>query len=51
MNKEIRKLLDFSAKLSKNLAIKSCGAVSFFDTCQPRRPEAVLKMAKSAKVK
>jgi cyclic lactone autoinducer peptide len=51
MNKEIRKILDFSAKLSKNLAIKSCGAASFFDSHQPRRPEAVLKMAKSEKAR
>jgi cyclic lactone autoinducer peptide len=49
MNTISKKILDFSAKLSKTLAIKSCGAASLFDTYQPCRPESVLNLAHFAK--
>lgn len=51
MNKGSKRILDFSANLSKKLAIKSCGAASLFDSYQPRRPDAVSKLAISAKTK
>lgn len=47
MNTISKKLLGFSARLSKTLAIKSCGAASLFDTYQPIRPKSVLNLANS----
>lgn len=51
MNKAYKKVLEFSASLSKKLAVKSCGAASLFDTYQPRRPASVSKLAKTSKSK
>lgn len=51
MNKAAKKVLEFSANLSKKLAVKSCGAASLFDSYQPRRPDAVSKLAASTKTK
>lgn len=48
MNKVYKELLEFSANLSKKLAVKSCGAASLFDTYQPRRPDAVAKLAETS---
>lgn len=47
MKKTIKKVLKLSAKMSEKLAVKSCGATSFFDAYQPRVPEAVKKFYKS----
>lgn len=47
MKKAINSILVLSAKASKKMAVKSCGATSYFDTYQPVRPEAVTKLAKS----
>lgn len=51
MKKSIKKLLTLSSKLSKELAVRSCSAVSTFDTYQPVRPVAVSKLANSKKNK
>ena len=47
MKKVIKKVLKLSAKMSENLAVKSCGATSFFDAYQPKVPEAVKKLRNS----
>ncbi len=47
MKKTIKKVLKISAKMSEKLAVKSCGATSFFDAYQPNVPEAVKKLRKS----
>lgn len=47
MKKTIKKVLKLSAKMSEKLAVKSCGATSFFDAYQPKVPEAVKKLHKS----
>lgn len=47
MKKAIKKIFKLSAKMSENLAVKSCGATSFFDAYQPKVPEAVKKLHKS----
>ncbi len=47
MKKAIEKVLKLSAKMSENLAVKSCGATSFFDAYQPKVPEALRKLRKS----
>ncbi len=47
MKKAIEKVLKLSAKMSEKLAIKSCGATSFYDAYQPKVPEAVRKLRKS----
>ena len=46
MKKGIKKLLTLSSKLSKKLTVRSCSAVSTFDSYQPIRPKAVSKLAK-----
>ena len=46
MKKGIKKLLTLSSKLSKELAVRSCSAVSTFDSYHPVRPKAVSKLAK-----
>ena len=51
MKKCVKKLLTLSSKLSKELAVRSCSAVSTFDTYQPVRPEAAAKLANSKKSK
>lgn len=51
MKKGVKKILTLSSKLSKEIAIRSCGAISVFDSYQPVRPEAVSKLAKSRKCK
>ena len=51
MKKSIKKLLTFSSKLSKKLAVRSCSAVSTFDTYQPVRPKTVERIARSEKNK
>lgn len=47
MKKTIKKVLKLSAKMSEKLAVKSCGATSFYDAYQPKIPEAVKKLQKS----
>lgn len=47
MKQAIEKVLRLSAKMSEKLAVKSCGATSFFDAFQPKVPEAVRKLYKS----
>ncbi|MBQ3566514.1 MAG: cyclic lactone autoinducer peptide [Oscillospiraceae bacterium] len=49
MNKFAKKVLTLSAKLSKKVAVKSCGATSIYDLYQPEVPKAVLEMAKNNK--
>lgn len=49
MKKSIKKLLTLSSKLSKELAVRSCSAVSTFDTYQPKRPAVVSKYADNRK--
>ena len=49
MKKVANSLLKLSAKASRRLAIKSCGATSYFDTYQPARPDAVTKLARAKK--
>jgi hypothetical protein len=51
MKKGVKKLLTLSSKLSKELAVRSCSAVSTFDSYQPVRPDAVTKLAHSKKSK
>ncbi|HEZ7985715.1 MAG TPA: cyclic lactone autoinducer peptide [Ruminococcus sp.] len=51
MKKATEKLLKLSAKMSKSLAVKSCGAASTFDTYQPKVPNAVRAMAEKNKTK
>lgn len=51
MKKAAKSLLKLSARASRQLAIKSCGATSYFDTYQPVRPEAVSKLAEAKKNK
>jgi len=51
MKKATNSLLKLSAKASRKLAIKSCGATSYFDTYQPVRPDAVTKIAEAKKNK
>lgn len=51
MKKGIKKLLTLSSKLSKELAVRSCSAVSTFDTYQPVRPTEVSKLANVRKSK
>lgn len=45
MKKAAKSLLKLSARASRKLAIKSCGATSYFDTYQPVRPESLTKLA------
>lgn len=47
MKKAMEKVLKLSAKMSEKLAVKSCGATSFYDAYQPKIPEAVKKLRKS----
>lgn len=47
MKKAIEKVLKLSAKMSEKLAVKSCGATSFYDAYQPKVPEAVKKLHNS----
>lgn len=47
MKKVMEKVLKLSAKMSEKLAVKSCGATSFYDAYQPKIPEAVKKLRKS----
>lgn len=47
MKKAIKKALKLGVKMSENLAVKSCGATSFYDAYQPKVPEAVKKLRKS----
>ena len=49
MKKGIKKLLTITSTLSKELAIRSCSAVSTFDSYQPKRPEVVAKLANCRK--
>lgn len=51
MKKSIKKLLTLSSKLSRELAVRSCSAVSTFDSYQPIRPKAVYKLAKEKNCK
>lgn len=51
MKKIAEKALVLSAKMSEKLAVKSCGATSFFDTYQPEIPAAVMAMAKKSSAK
>ena len=51
MKKGVKKLLTLSSKLSKELAVRSCSAVSTFDSYQPVRPDAVSKLANVKKSK
>lgn len=45
MKKTAEKVLGLGAKMSEKLAVKSCGATSFYDACQPKVPEAVRALA------
>ncbi len=47
MKKAMENVLKLSAKMSEKLAVKSCGATSFYDAYQPKIPEAVKKLRKS----
>jgi hypothetical protein len=51
MKKGIKKLLTLSSKLSKELAVRSCSAVSTFDSYQPVRPYSVTKFARAKRGK
>ena len=43
---KLEKFLKFTAEVSEKLAVKSCGATSFFDAHQPKMPEALKKLKK-----
>ncbi len=49
MKKAAEKILKFGAKVSEKLAVKSCGATSFYDTYQPKIPKSVRELAKKKK--
>lgn len=51
MKKGIKKLLTLSSKLSKELAVRSCSAVSTFDSYQPVRPDAVAEIARTKRTR
>ena len=51
MKKIAEKALGLCAIQSEKLAVKSCGATSFFDTYQPEIPAAVMAMAKKNSTK
>lgn len=44
MKKMMNQALKASAKISKMVAVKSCGMTSLIDTYQPKMPEAVRKL-------
>ena len=51
MKKGIKKLLTLSSKLSKELAVRSCSAVSTFDSYQPVRPDVVAEIARTKRTR
>lgn len=47
MKNLVEKALKASAKMSEKVAVKSCGATSFYDSYQPKVPAAVRKLRES----
>lgn len=46
MKKTTAKMLKLFAKVSKKVAVKSCGATSVYDLYQPKVPDAVKSLAR-----